>query len=78
MITTKEVTAALIESQHGWAVKEQFEDTWDDTEFDKCNINALMLIQRTIRELFKSDILNEQANDELEDYIVELSNYLTK
>lgn len=76
MITTKEIAAALIESQHGWAVKEQFEDTWDDNEFDKCNINALILIQRTMRELFKSDILNETANDELEDYLIELNNYL--
>jgi len=36
----------------------------------------LTYIEQAVRDVFNSNILNIEANDELEDYLVELKNYL--
>ena len=76
MITTESLIAAVIKNEHGWAVAEQFEATFNGEAFEEQNYNALKYIERTVRDVFNSDILNIEANDELEDYLVELGDYL--
>jgi len=76
MITTQTIVSAFINAKHGWAVAEQFEATFDGEEFEEQNINALAYIEQAVRDIFNSSILNTEANDELEDYLVELHNYL--
>ena len=76
MITTSQLVKAFINSLHGWAVANQFEATFDGEEFEKQNTNALTYIEQAVRDVFNSNILNIEANDELEDYLVELKNYL--
>jgi hypothetical protein len=78
MINTTQLVKAFINSHHGWAVADQFEATFDGEEFEKQNFNALTYIEQAVRDIFNSGILNVEANDELEDYLVELHNYLKK
>ena len=78
------IAEAIIYKQHGWAVAEQFETTWDDrsiTTFGEQNETALEYIYGTISELIEGDSLSEDAVDELEEYLGEMDNamnYLTK
>jgi hypothetical protein len=78
MINTTQLVKAFINSHHGWAVADQFEATFDGEEFEKQNFNALTYIEQAVSDIFNSGILNVEANDELEDYLVELHNYLKK
>ena len=57
---------------------ELYEDMrfYGEEAFEEQNYNALKYIERTVRDVFNSDILNIEANDELEDYLVELGDYL--
>lgn len=77
MITTQTLVAGLMMMTHGHAVAEQFEATYSsDESFDDQNLNALRKIQATGIELLNSNILNVEENDELENYIVDLNEYL--
>lgn len=74
---TTDVIKAVINTQHGWAVADQFEDTFTGEAFEKQNYNALMYIRDTVRDILNSDVLSNDSYralteyyDELEDYIV--------
>ena len=70
------IIGAIIESQHGWAVRDQFIDTWNGGDFERQNYNALNYIKDTIDDLVNSDIFNEEVETELVDYLVGLNEYL--
>lgn len=78
------IAEALIYKQHGWAVAEQFETTWNDpivSTFEEQNDTALEYIYTTISELIESDLLEEDAADELQEYLDKMDdamNYITK
>ena len=76
MITTQTIVSAFINSKHGWSVAEQFEATFDGEDFEEQNINALTYIKQAVKDILNSGILDIDANDELEDYLSELRNYL--
>jgi len=77
MINTTEITKAFIDSKHGWAVAEQFEVTFEQSEsFERQNTNALIYIRDMVKDLLNSKILNDDANDELKSYYEDISNYL--
>ena len=73
----KEIIEAVIESKHGWAVAEQFVDTWNGEDFEKQNTNALIYIEKTIKSLIGEDIFNEDTEAELVGYLLGLEEYLT-
>jgi len=76
---TNDLVRAVIYDQHGWAVAGQFEDTFNgDESFKDQNHNALVYIQETITELLESDLLSEDACDELQSYADDLGIYLAK
>jgi len=72
----KQVVNAVINSEHGWAVAEQFESTWDDRSADNVseqNSNAMDYIMDTINDLIKyNETFNEDAIDELQQYVDEI------
>ena len=70
------VINGIIESKHGWAVAEQFIDTWNGEDFEKQNYNALTYIKDTINDLLNSDIFSEEVESELVDYLFKLKDYL--
>ena len=76
MLTTVDLVTALINSEHGWAVAGQFEDTFNGERFDNQNYNALVYIRDTINELLRSNLLHEDAQDELQTYRDELEDYI--
>ena len=78
MITTQSIVSAFIKSKHGLPTAKQFEATFEGEPFEDQNNNAFIHIEQAVRDVFNSDILNVDANDELEDYLVELGNYLKK
>jgi CHASE3 domain sensor protein len=74
---TYKIAYAIIESAHGWSVAEQFRDTFQELEsFDEQNTNALNYIYETLRKLTNSDILNTEAQEELDAYMERLSQHL--
>ena len=76
-ITTVDfLVEAFIAKKHGWAVAEQFLNTYNGEAFEEQNMNALTYIEQTVRDVFRSNLFNEEANDELEDYLTELREYL--
>lgn len=79
MINTTEITKAFINSHHGWAVADQFEVTFEQSEsFERQNYNALLYIRAVVRDLIDSDVLSDDAADELESYYDDLANYLAE
>lgn len=68
----------LITSAHGWAVADQFEDTFNGEGFEKQNSNALVYIRSFIQGLLKSDLLSDDAQEELQDYVDDLEDFLAK
>jgi hypothetical protein len=74
---TSDLVKAVINAEHGWAVAGQFEDTFDGNEsFKDQNHNALAYIQETITDLLESDLLSEDAQDELQEYADKLEAYM--
>jgi len=77
MITTQTIVSAFINSKHGWAVAEQFEATFDGGEpFEEQNYNALMYIRDAVRDVVKSNVLSNESEAALEEYIDELEDYI--
>ena len=70
------VINGIIESKHGWAVAEQFIDTWNGEDFEKQNYNALTYIKYTINDLINSDIFNEDVEAKLVGYLLGIEEYL--
>lgn len=68
----------LITSAHGWAVADQFEDTFNGESFEEQNGNALVYIRSFIQGLLKSDLLSDDAQEELQDYVDDLEDFLAK
>ena len=72
----EQIVSAVINSEHGWAVAEQFESTWDDRSADNVseqNSNAMDYIMDTINDLIKyNEAFNEDAIDELQQYVDEI------
>jgi len=75
MLTVKDIAQAFINSQHGWAVAEQFESIYDDLSEEnlmKQNPNALRYIKDCLTELVRSKVFNEDSSDELVEIATEL------
>jgi hypothetical protein len=73
---TVDVVKAVITAEHGWAVAEQFEDTFNGESFEEQNYNALMYIRTTVENILRSDVLSENAHDELFTYADDLEDYI--
>jgi hypothetical protein len=71
-----DLVKTAIHFKHGWAVAEQFEDTFNGESFEEQNYNALRYIQETIDVLLNGDLLSEDAQDDLQLYADELMVYL--
>jgi len=74
----QQLISGYINSQHGWAVAEQFDNTFSNAQdFEKQNRNALMYIYSCVNKLCCSDLLSDDAYDELHSYRDDLNDYLT-
>jgi len=72
-----EVTSKVIYAIHGFAVAEQFDETYKDTStFEDQNTNALRYIQGTVNDLLNRGPFDEDAEEELREYLVELIEFL--
>ena len=75
-MNTQDVISAIIRSEHGWAVAEQFEVTWDNRSVESIeqqNSNAMDYIMDTVNDLIKySEVFNEDTIDELQQYVDEI------
>ena len=78
MITTESVVSAIIYKECGWAVAEQFEATFNDEAFEEQNGNALTYIRKTVMRILNSDVLSEDAQDELQTYCDSLEEYMAE
>ena len=77
-INTSDVVSAFISKHHGWAVAEQFIDTFENNQsFEDQNENALEYIRETINNLIESCCFTNNVNTELDYYLEELKDYLT-
>ena len=63
---------AVIKSQHGWAVADQFEATYNDPTpdvFAEQNENALDYVKQTVEEILDSGLFVEEVEDGLRYYL---------
>lgn len=78
-VSTVDLVAAYINKTHGWAVADQFSDTYEGGQsFEEQNMNALNYIAKSVRDILNSDLLGEYAENDLNDYYETLQNYLFK
>lgn len=75
-ITTSEIVKAFINSHHGWAVAEQFEDSFNNGDFESQNTNALEYIAEAVEDLIESNCLSDGCNTELSSYLEDLNDFL--
>ena len=76
---TSELVKAIVNSEHGYAVAEQFEKTYNNEEkFEDANFNALRWIRGVIEDILHSKLLNADAHNELHEYRDELEDYLVE
>ena len=74
---TSELVKSVVNSEHGWAVAEQFEKTYNNEEkFEEANFNALRYIKGVIDDILYSKLLNADAHNELYEYRCELEEYM--
>ena len=79
MITTVDfLVEGYIQKKHGWAVAEQFLNTYNGESFEEQNYNALAYIRESVRDVLSSDILNEKAHDQLQTYCNDLEQYMAE
>ena len=75
-MNTQDVISAIIRSEHGWAVAEQFEVTWDNRSVESIeqqNSNAMDYIVSTINSLIKyNEVFSEDTIEELQQYVDEI------
>ena len=68
---------SVIEAEHGRAIAEQFEKTFNNEEkFEEANFNALRYIRNIVEEILRSRILNDYVQDELQEYRDDLEDYM--
>ena len=76
-MNTAKLISKVIYGTEGWAVAEQFDDTWGNTEeFENQNVNALTKIQALIGDILEENLLSEDSHDELNEYYEDLRGYL--
>lgn len=71
----KDLITSFIYKRNGWAVAEQFEETFNSGDFESQNPNALEDIQDTLRSIDTS-VLSENSIEELNEYNERLKEYL--
>lgn len=73
---TVDLVKAVVNSEHGWAVADQFEATFNGESFEEQNHNALRYIKGVVEDILYSKILNGDAHDELHTYKENLEDYM--
>jgi hypothetical protein len=77
MTSLNQIIKAIINSEHGWAVADQFEATFDGQSFEEQNSNALRYIRNTMRyNILGNDVFSDEAMNELREYYDKLAEYL--
>ena len=72
-----EIVSKYIHGTEGWAVAEQFDQTFDDrSTFDQQNSNALDIILSIVKKMIENGPFNDSATFELENYRDDLINYM--
>jgi hypothetical protein len=80
MMTLNKIIKAIINNEHGWAVADQFEDTFSNNEpFEQQNTNALRYIRNVIRyDILGNNVFSDEAMNELREYYDKLAEYLVE
>ncbi len=75
-ISTEDLVRSYINSQRGWAVADQFSDSFNGEPFEEQNYNALLYIREIIMDLVDGDVLSDDALSALEFYYKDLTTTL--
>lgn len=70
------VIKAFVNQHHGWAVADQFEKSWESSDFDSQNLNALHFIQLCLTALLDSRVFTPSVQEELIEYLEDLRIWL--
>jgi hypothetical protein len=72
------IVKSYIGAHRGWAVAEQFEDSYNGESFEEQNGSALLMIRDIVRTLAHSGTFDEKEAEGLQDYLDELEDFLAK
>jgi len=75
-VQTVDLVKAFINSNHGWAVADQFQDTFNGGDFEDQNTNALDYIRNSVDALINSELLSDEVADELQVYLDRLEGFM--
>jgi hypothetical protein len=75
---TVDLIKAVVNSEHGWAVAEQFETTFNGESFEEQNYNALRFIHGVVEDILHSKVLSPDGHDELHEYKENLDDYMVE
>jgi hypothetical protein len=77
MKSLDQIIKAIINSEHGWAVADQFEATFNGEPFEEQNSSALQYIKNTLKyDVMKSEVFNDEAMEQLQEYYDGLEKYM--
>jgi len=77
MTSLDQILKSIINGEHGWAVAEQFESTFNGESFEEQNINALNYIKNCLKyNVMKSGVFNDNVMEEIKEYYNKLVEYL--
>lgn len=71
-----ELLEMVIQGKHGWAVSEQFNDTWNGESAEDKNGNAMEAIVETLQSLVENDLVSEYGKREIQNYLNRVENEL--
>jgi hypothetical protein len=79
-MTVQTIVSALVNASYGWAVRDQFDTTYDGSQdLEDQNASALELVSATIKELMESELLAEGYElDELKRYRDRIETHLAQ
>lgn len=79
MNTLDDLLTAVITGQHGWAVGEQFENTWNDSQsVEDQNGYAMEKIIETLEDMVNSELLSDWATRDTLTYITRVKEELSR
>lgn len=76
----EEILFHIVNSKHGWAVSEQFKETFSgEKPFEEMNTNALRMIHRVMEEISRGGVFDEtEFGMEMFGYTADLGEYLSE
>lgn len=70
-----DIIGYALEAKHNPVVKEEFEESWNDSNFERCDVGSLLFILDAINNFIKSSAISDFVKHEIREYKEDLLSY---